>query len=502
MLEIVHHEVVSSVPQILAALDTALQNKSEGIMIKVGASHYVPGERKLKWLKLKPDHIAGMADTLDLIVLGAYYGTKYGVRHLSHFLLGVFCNNVETPRSSDAQFLTLCKVGTGYTERELHDLLATLDAKWITLPEGSVPSWLGSWRPQAGDAPQVFIHPKDSIVMEVYGYSFVPTTKFSVGYTIRFPRCHRVRADKGIEDATDHQQLQSIMDASSKGAKRVRDTTEIVTVRAVRRARHEEQAKAQSTLPRRTIACVPSTVIVPSAKDINGAFLSDIFNGYEICVLQSDATVMERSALERHLLSHGASIVAHPQSQTSLILASSPEAIKVKSWVAACTKEASRMQDRYAVTDIVSVEWALECVRRGCVLPLAPRHMLYTSERLQEQFRRTLDCFHDSFYDDATIETARESLSRAMEASHDHQNRTASVHDFAAVAVLSREVREKRALVLPTMALKPWGPTQGSSHSLSEQVGSQPLEPLDKLALLHDVVLFDAAIPAASGETD
>ena len=44
----------------------------------------------MQWAKLKPDYIEGMADNLDLIILGGYYGK--GTRRaggISHFLLGV-----------------------------------------------------------------------------------------------------------------------------------------------------------------------------------------------------------------------------------------------------------------------------------------------------------------------------------------------------------------------------------------------------------------------------
>jgi DNA ligase-4 len=60
-------------------------------MIKNLSTTYVPGERKNKWLKLKPEYIDGIGDDLDLVILGGYYGTGIGKRAgtISHFLLGV-----------------------------------------------------------------------------------------------------------------------------------------------------------------------------------------------------------------------------------------------------------------------------------------------------------------------------------------------------------------------------------------------------------------------------
>jgi DNA ligase-3 len=47
----------------------------EGLVIKDANSKYEPGKRH--WLKMKKDYLdeGTMADTADLVVLGAYYGT-------------------------------------------------------------------------------------------------------------------------------------------------------------------------------------------------------------------------------------------------------------------------------------------------------------------------------------------------------------------------------------------------------------------------------------------
>jgi ATP-dependent DNA ligase len=43
-------------------------------MLKDPNSLYTPNERAASWLKLKGDYIEGLTDTLDLIILGGYYG--------------------------------------------------------------------------------------------------------------------------------------------------------------------------------------------------------------------------------------------------------------------------------------------------------------------------------------------------------------------------------------------------------------------------------------------
>merc|ERR1712157_249488 len=107
---------------IMKALDTALQERHEGIIIKNMDSVYECNKRGNEWIKLKPDYVDSMCDTFDLLILGGYYGEgKSRVGDISHFLLGI---KNDDPTTFDAdgqptQFYTFCKVGTGYNRKQL-----------------------------------------------------------------------------------------------------------------------------------------------------------------------------------------------------------------------------------------------------------------------------------------------------------------------------------------------------------------------------------------------
>ena len=59
--------------------------------------------------QVKPDYVDGMGETLDLVVLGGYFGEgKRRAGQASHFLLGVMDDSPNVPRAS--RFHTLCKV--------------------------------------------------------------------------------------------------------------------------------------------------------------------------------------------------------------------------------------------------------------------------------------------------------------------------------------------------------------------------------------------------------
>lgn len=45
-------------------------------MLKDPDSIYSPKERGQSWLKLKGEYVEGLSDTLDLIIMGGYFGTN------------------------------------------------------------------------------------------------------------------------------------------------------------------------------------------------------------------------------------------------------------------------------------------------------------------------------------------------------------------------------------------------------------------------------------------
>lgn len=516
--EIVPHHSVGTIGEILKFLDESLTANHEGIMIKVESSHYVPGERRQKWLKLKPDHVSGMADTLDLIILGGYYGTKYGLRHISHFLLGVWKNDSSaTPVSPGAKYLTFCKVGTGYSEQELRELQSQLDAKWIPLPHGTVPQWLEGWRPGAGEVPDMYIDPKDSLVLEIFGYSFTSTTKFSVGQTLRFPRCHRVRNDKSVSDATDLVQLIQILQSSrtrfsEKLAAVATGGEGLVMVQAAKRARKQEDAKVkreQMTMTR-TIAVVPASITVTQSSTV--ARVSSFLEGYEMCILSlaspsNSSSLPSRADLERLILSHGGAVVANPQPRTTLLVASSATAPKVAHWVQSCQRNTLEMSEKFHSIDVVHISWLLDCIEQQQVLPLAPRHMLYTSPAMASLFQHTLDEYDDSYYDPATIDTLRSSIQRfAAKAPHEDFTEQCAA-GVRTLIQCSRQLARAQDTVLSIMATEDaliMG-TPGPAASLGVGVVELLSRPVNCRVMLLPAAVLQTAIEihcCAAGTSD
>ncbi len=111
-------------------------------MIKDSLSTYDPNQRH--WIKMKKDYL-GMADTADLIVLGANYGTGRMGGLMSVYIMGVWDPDTD-------QFKTVCRVrlensekiqvGNGHDDKKIKELQTELKMVKISQDYSLVPDWL------------------------------------------------------------------------------------------------------------------------------------------------------------------------------------------------------------------------------------------------------------------------------------------------------------------------------------------------------------------------
>jgi DNA ligase 1 len=175
---------------------TLLDNISkglEGVVVKRMDSPYQAGARNFNWVKLKRTTSGQLNDTVDLVLLGYYFGkgkrTSFG---LGALLAGVY-------DSEHDRFDTITKIGTGLSDagwREIHERADKLQVKERPARVRSLLT------------PDVWLKPE--VVVEVLADEITPGTNHTAGkvgdgpgYALRFPRIVSFRdADKRPEDAT------------------------------------------------------------------------------------------------------------------------------------------------------------------------------------------------------------------------------------------------------------------------------------------------------------
>ena len=186
--------IVKNKEDISEILENSINSGCEGLMLKVLDSPYRAGTRGNNWLKLKREYQNELGDSLDLVVVGAFFGRgrrtgKYGTLLLSSY-------NSETDT-----FPTICKVGTGFTDEKLDQLFQILSNK-VTLKKN--PRIESSMNADIWFEPELVLEIVASeITLSPIHKTGLNMVRKNTGFALRFPKfTGKIRSEKMAEDAS------------------------------------------------------------------------------------------------------------------------------------------------------------------------------------------------------------------------------------------------------------------------------------------------------------
>ncbi|CAG2113184.1 unnamed protein product, partial [Medioppia subpectinata] len=186
------YEICKSLDDIDSIFKSSIESCCEGLMLKSLECLYKPSHRSNSWVKLKKDYLDNLGDTIDLVVIGAFYGKGKRTGMYGGFLLAVFNDETE-------KYEAICKIGTGFSDENLMNFYNKL----VTAIDNS--------EIESTITPDVWVKPV--IVWEVKAASLSLSPLYSAGMidgkgiSLRFPRFIREREDKGPKDATSSSQI-------------------------------------------------------------------------------------------------------------------------------------------------------------------------------------------------------------------------------------------------------------------------------------------------------
>ena len=356
----VEQSLISTQDDVLNALNSAIENREEGVIVKHPDSIYKPDKRKDSgWFKIKPDYEQNVMSDLDLVIVGGYYGSGRRSNIISHFLLAVSDNSIS---KTDRNYYTFATIGSGYTALELKSMLEKLDPNWTKVKPENIRC--------SNEKAQVWVKPEDSVVVCVRAAELIVSEKYHCGFTLRFPRLESIRDDKDYSSILTEGELKDLWNTYQGKLATKFSTGDSMPPPKKKQRVVTRKINQPITIDDRFRATDLSKIRVKSS----------LFEDRQFCVMSvpEDRT---RKEFETSIVSNGGKIVQNANKDTFCVLTDKVN-IRVKNLIKA------------DICDVVHIEWLEKCVEGGKMSMWQPEEVFHVCEQSRSLFEKE---FGDDF---------------------------------------------------------------------------------------------------------
>ncbi len=200
--------IVTNENEIEEFLENSINSGCEGLMLKMTDKPYQAGSRGSYWLKLKREYRNELGDSLDLVVIGAFFGRGRRTGRYGTLLLATYDDDNDL-------FTSICKVGTGFTDEDLDQLYQILSNK-VTIKKN----------PRIDSEMEADVWFEPELVVEVVASEITlsPIHKAArdifrknTGLALRFPKfTGKIRIEKAAEDASTNEEVITLFKGQKK----------------------------------------------------------------------------------------------------------------------------------------------------------------------------------------------------------------------------------------------------------------------------------------------
>ena len=189
-------------------MENSINAGSEGLMLKMLDRPYQAGSRGSHWLKLKREYRNELGDSLDLVVIGGFFGKGRRTGSYGTLLLATYNEDEDV-------FPSICKVGTGFSDESLDQLYQILHPK-VSIKKN--PRIISEMEADVWFEPELVIEvvASEITISPIHKTAWDEIRRDS-GLALRFPKfTGKIRVEKTVEDASTGEEVVALYKMQKK----------------------------------------------------------------------------------------------------------------------------------------------------------------------------------------------------------------------------------------------------------------------------------------------
>ncbi|EGN95003.1 hypothetical protein SERLA73DRAFT_170894 [Serpula lacrymans var. lacrymans S7.3] len=332
-------------------MDEVMAARGEGLVIKHPDSEYVLNGRNKDWIKVKPEYMDNMGETVDVLVVGGNYGSGKRSGGVSTLICAVLDDRHSSNDDEELKYSSFVRIGSGLT---FADYIWVRQKPWKLWDPNSPPTFLQTAKRSQDDKGDVYLEPEDSFMLKVKAAEITISDQYHLGFTMRFPRALSIRDDLSIADC-------------------MTATAILENLRTERKRKMESDSSMSKKKKSKTKVAKPSMLPEYQGLKLNSIEIeSNIFEDIKF-VVSSDPKSRTGDHDKKELMKM---IHANGGSCAQVVTNQQPSMVI---YGGSTTPYDIRLLINKDTVDIIRPQWIVDCVARGEILPLKKKYFFHAT---------------------------------------------------------------------------------------------------------------------------
>ncbi|KAH9962641.1 ATP-dependent DNA ligase [Russula dissimulans] len=376
-IEFVTEFEARTVNDVRKRMEDVMNARGEGLVIKHPDAGYILNGRNKDWIKVKPEYMDNMGETVDALVVAGNYGSGKRGGGVSTLICAVLDDRNAAQTDDDRKYSTFVRIGSGLSYADYVWIRSLPWKEWSTK---NPPEFLGTASGSRDDKGDLYLEPENSFIVQIKAAEILATDQYHLGFTMRFPRALSIREDLSVTDCATASAI-------------------LETVRSEKKRKMENVAEKSTKKRKRTAkpAVLPEYRGV-DLKDVQVE--SNLFEGMTFMVA-SDPKSRTRDADKEQLLklirTYGGVSAQVAKNQPGLLVV----------YGGRTTPYDIKLIMNKGVFDIIRPQWLFDSVAKDELVPLSKKYFFHaTAERMES------DEYNDEDDDDLERRSPEATVSR------------------------------------------------------------------------------------------